>query len=88
MIAALTRAAPADSLLIMVGMPMVWACSLILTRVPPALKRAPSDPYQKWKGRPELITVGASIPAYLRSRRCNGEYPLAGNMQTKGSLCT
>jgi type IV secretory pathway VirB2 component (pilin) len=26
-----------------------------------------------------MITVGTSLPAYLRSRRCNGEYPLAGD---------
>jgi hypothetical protein len=88
MLAALTRNAPADSLLIMVRIPMFWACPLVLTRVPPASKLAPLNPYQKWKDRPEMITVDASIPAYLRSRRCNGEYPLAGNMQTKGSLCT
>jgi hypothetical protein len=87
MIAALTRDAPADSLPIMVEMPMVWACPLVLTLVAPA-SNVPLDPYQEWKGRPEMITVGASLPAYLRSRRCNGEYPLAGNMQTKGSLCT
>ena len=42
MIAALTRAAPADSLPIMVGMPMVWACPLVLTHVPQPQNLPPS----------------------------------------------